>query len=462
MTKIFTRDKAFYKSVFRLLIPFATMSAMSLILNFCDVFMLGKLGEASEAAISAASIANRPFFLFSMVMFGSTSGAMVLASQYWGKKELRTINSIAGTTLIFLLAVCAVFLTVCYSFSHQLMRLLSNDQTVIELAVIYLRIILISFIPSTLTGVFSGILRTTENVKIPLIANSIAIGTNILLNYLLIFGNFGFPELGIQGAALGTLIARIVELCIILVYIIFFEKTVQFTLRKIFHIPVVIVKDFFKYSIPVILNEAVWGFGVTIHAGIIGQISKEQYAAYTISNMVEQISVLTMIGFSSSACILIGKAIGAGEDKDTVAQYARTFQGLAGIFAFLAALTVLCIRIPVINIFDIGDETKYYAERLLLVVSAMVLIKTFNCVSVVGIFRGGGDTRTGMIIDLLAMYSVGIPLGAMAKFIFNLDVPFVYMFLVCDELVKLPIFFTRIKSRKWIKNITRDDIASIK
>ena len=461
MTKIFTRDTDFYKSVFRLLIPFVAMNAMSLILNFCDVFMLGRLGNESEAAISAASIANQSFFLFAMVMFGSTSGAMVLASQYWGKKDLRTINSIAGTTLIFLLAVCSLFMIVFYSFSHQLMRLLSNDESVIGFAVAYLRIILISFIPATFTNVFSGILRTVENVKIPLIANSAGIVINIFLNYILIFGNFGFPSFGISGAAVGTLIARIIELSIILVYIIFFEKTVKFTIKRIFNIPVVIIKDFFRYSIPVILNEAVWGFGVTIHAGIIGQISKEQYAAYTISGMIERISVLTMIGFSSTACILLGKAIGEGKDKDTVSQYARTFQGLAGCFALVAALTVLLVRMPVLNIFDIGEETKYYADRLLRVVSVMVLIKTFNCVSVVGIFRGGGDTKTGMIIDLLAMYLISIPLGATAKFIFNFEVPFVYMFLVSDELVKLPIFFARIKSRKWIKIITREEIISI-
>lgn len=458
MTKFFSRDTFFYKSVFRLLGPFVAMNAMSLILNFCDIFMLGKTGSESEAAISAASIANQPFFLFSMVMFGSTSGAMVLASQYWGKKELRTINSIAGTTLIFLLAVCSIFIAVSYSFSHQLMRLLSNDETVIELAVIYLQIILISFIPMTLTNVFSGMLRTTENVKIPLLANFTGILINIFINYILIFGKFGFPAYGIKGAAIGTLAARIVELGIILVYVIFFEHTIEFTIKKMFTIPVVIIKDFFKYSLPVILNEAAWGFGVTIHAGIIGQISKEQYAAYTISGMVERISVLTMIGFSSAACILLGKAIGEGKDKDTVMQYARTFQGLAGAFALLSALIIFFIRTPIINIFDISDVTKYYADKLLIIVSVLALIKTFNCVSVVGIFRGGGDTKTGMIIDLLAMYLISVPLGAMAKFIFNLEVPFVFMFLLCDELVKLPIFFTRVKSRKWIKKITRDNI----
>jgi putative MATE family efflux protein len=307
-----------------------------------------------------------------------------------------------------------------------------------------------------MTSVFSGTLRTTENVRMPLVASCAGIVANIFLNYVLIFGHFGFPAYGIKGAAIATLIARIVELGIILVYIVFFEQTVRFTIKKMFSIHIFIIKDFFKYSIPVILNEAVWGFGISIHTGIIGQISKEQFAAYTISNMVERISHLSMIGFSSTACILIGKAIGEGKDKDAVARYARTFQGLAGAFALLSSAIIFLIRAPIINIFDIGDVTKYYADKLMLLVSVLAIFKTFNCMSVVGIFRGGGDTKIGMVIDFAAMYCVGIPLGVLAKFVFNLDVPFVYAFLISDEFVKVPIYFAYINSRKWIKNITRE------
>jgi putative MATE family efflux protein len=336
------------------------------------------------------------------------------------------------------------------------MRLLSNDEKVVELAVIYLRIIIITFIPTMMTSVFSGTLRATENVKMPLIANCAGIAANIFLNYVLIFGHFGFRAYGIKGAAVATLIARIVEFGILFVYIAFFEQTVKITIKKMFSVHIFIIKDFFKYSIPVILNEAIWGFGVSIHTGIIGQISKEQFAAYTISNMIERISHLSMIGFSSTACILIGRAIGQGKDKDEVAGYARTFQGLAGVFALLSAAVIFLIRTPVINIFDIGGVTKYYADKLILLVSALAIFKTFNCMSVVGIFRGGGDTKTGMVVDFAAMYCVAIPLGALIKFGFNLNVPFVYAFLVSDELVKVPIYFAYIKSRRWIKNITRE------
>ena len=459
--KIFSDDKQFYKSVFRIVLPLIAMSAMSLILNFCDIIMLGRLGEEiSETAISAAQIANRPFFVFSLIMFGAMSGATVLCSQYWGKKDIDTINSITGTTLVFLLPVCIILMTVCYIFAENIMSLLSNDEAIVEMAVVYLRIILFSFIFNLFTNLFSGILRSVEKVKIPMTAVLTGIIINIFLNWVFIYGNLGFSAMGIKGAAIATVTARVTELLIILIYIIFFEKTIRFTIKKMFKIHIVIIKDFFKYSLPVIANEFLWGFGVTIHSSIIGNMPKnalaDQLAAYTISNMIEQIAFMSIMGFSNACCILIGKAIGEGKDNDTITSYARTFIGFAVIFSVITGSAAFFLGNPIINIFEISPMTKVYASRLFVVVTIFVLIKTFNCVSIVGIFRGGGDTKTGMIIDICAMYFVGIPLGFTAMYFLKLDVPFVYAFLIGDELVKLPIVMWRVKSCKWIHNITRD------
>jgi len=278
---------------------------------------------------------------------------------------------------------------------------------------------------------------------------------NIFLNATLIYGMFGFPALGVAGAAIGTVIARIIETSIILIYIMFFEKTVKFTLKKMFRIHIVIIKDFFKYSLPVIINEFVWGFGVTVHASIIGNTTKDQYAAYTISNMIEQIAFMAIIGFSTACCIIIGKAIGEGKDNDTIARYARTFIGLAVLFALIPGGIAFTCRNLIINLFEISGATKTYASRLFTVVTGFILIKAFNCMSIVGIFRGGGDTKTGMVIDIAAMYSIGIPLGYIAMRFLKLDVPLVYAFLISDEMAKLPVLIWRVKSRKWIRNITR-------
>jgi len=252
-------------------------------------------------------------------------------------------------------------------------------------------------------------------------------------------------------------IARITETFIILIYIIFFEKNIKFTVKKMFRIHTVIIKDFFKYSLPVIANEFIWGFGVTIHSSIIGHMSeaKDQYAAYTISNMIEQIAFMSIIGFASACCIVIGKAIGEGKDKETVAKYGRTFIALSAFFAFITGGAAFILRRPIISLFEINDTTKVYASQLFTVVTAFILLKSFNCVSIVGIFRGGGDTKAGMIIDSCFMYFWGIPLGFAAMYFMKLEVPFVYAFLISDELAKLTVVVWRVKSRRWIRNITR-------
>ena len=455
--KLFVNEGQFYKSVFGLVLPLVAAQVMSLVLNFCDIAMLGRLGEGiSEAAIAAAQIANRPFFLFSMIMFGSMSGASVMCSQYWGKKDIDTINSIAGTTLTFLFPICAAFMAVCLIFSKQLMSLITNDAKVVEMAASYLRIISLAFVFNLLTGLFSGILRSVEIVKIPVMAVIFGIIVNISLNAVLIYGYFGFPALGIQGAAIATVIARAVEFGIIMVYITFFEKTVKFTLKKMFKIHIIIIKDFFKYSLPVIVNEFVWGFGTVIHSTIIGHMSKEQYAAYTISNMIEQIAFMSMIGFSSACCVMVGKAIGEGKDEESIAAYARTFIGLAVFFVIVTGGAAFAFSGAIIDFFQINAATKLHASQLFRVVTIFISLKTFNCVNIVGIFRGGGDTKTGMIIDAVFMYSFGIPLGFIAMYFLKLDVAFVYAFLISDEFFKLPVVIWRMKSRKWIRNITRE------
>ena len=451
----FVTDRQFYKNVFRLLLPIVAINAMSLILNFSDMFLLGRLRDISEAAISAAKIANQPFFLFSMLMFGAVSGASVLCSQYWGKKDTDTINSVTGATMTLLLPVCVILMIVCFAFAKQIMGLISNDAAVVEMAAMYLRIIVFTFIFNLITSLFAGILRSVEKVKLPLIASFTGILINIILNAVLIYGLFGFPALGVRGSAIGTLIARIIETSIILVYIIFFEKTVKFTLKKMFRIHIFIIKDFLRYSMPVVVNEVVWGLGVTVQSAIVGHMSKDQYAAYSIANMIEQITFMAIIGFSTVCCIMTGKAIGEGKDADTVAGYSRTFEGLSAVFAIAVGGAAFLSRNAIINIFEIGDMTKIYASQLFAVVSIFTLIKGFNCVGVVGIFRGGGDTKFGMIVDIITMYCVSIPLGFFAMYFLKLEVPFVYAFLMGDELVKLPIYFRRVKSRKWIKNITR-------
>jgi len=436
--------------------PLVAISAMSLALSFSDIFMFGIMDGVSETAISASRIANQPFFLFHMILFGTMSGTAVLCSQYWGKKDLRTINAVAGTAFLLMLPVCAIFISVSFIFAPRLMSLFSNDTQVISEAVIYLRIIAFAFAFELVTNLFSGILRSVENVKVPMLIGLGGIIINIGLNAVLIFGLVGFPALGIQGAAIAMLITQFLRMASMLVYIIFFEKTVRFNIKKMLSIRKILVKDFFKYSPPVIANEFLWGLGTSIHMAIIGNISSEAQAAYIVSNTMEMIAGIGMINFASACSIIIGKSIGEGKSKNTVAHYSRSFIGLALLAAVFTGGLTFMSRHFIIRLFGLQGATQDYAGQLFIVVTAALLLKTFNCVSVVGIFRGGGDTKTGMIIDLLAMYLVGIPAGFAAMHFFDLSVPIVYALLIIDELIKMPVLFILVKRRGWIRNITRE------
>lgn len=450
----FVRDKQFYRVVLSLSIPMTLQNVLQLLLNMMDTVMLGQLGENSEAVISAANFANQPFFVYSLFLFGIVSGMSVLIAQYWGKGDINSINSITGIALTAAIIVGSLFTIVCYCFTHGVMGLFTNSGDVIELGVKYLRIVLASYIIASITNILCGVMRSTEQVGIALGSNTVGIFINIALNYGLIFGKFGLPRMEIEGAALATLIARIVEFLIVLVYVILYDKRVRLSFARMFRIQRNLIGDFIKYSLPVILNETMWGLGITLHSVVIGHIGDNAYAAYTVANIIEKIGLLSAIGFANATQILIGKEIGAGRSENAY-PYARTMIAISSALGAIMAGVVLLVRIPAIEIFDIADTTKTAALNIILVMPATIFLKSINATAVVGAMRGGGDTRTAMIFDFVPMWVFSIPLGAIAAHIIKLPVWWVYACLVSDEIIKSSLALLYIKSKRWIRNVTR-------
>jgi len=453
-TPLFVRDKGFYRNVLRLAIPMTLQSAMGLLLNMMDTVMLGRLGENSEAVISAASLANQPFTIYTLLIFGMASGASVLISQYWGKQDTDTINSITGIVTIISLAAGGLLTTLCYLFAPEIMGLYTSSQTVIDLGVSYLYIVLASYPISSMTSLLCSVLRSTEQVKVALVSNSTGIITNILLNYILIFGKLGFPALGIVGAAIATLISRIVELLMVLFYVIFMEKQIRLSLRKMLRIRGVLVRDLFRYSLPTICSETLWGLGISCHAAIIGNMGEVAYAAYSVANIIERIGQLATMGFANAALVIIGKEIGAGREHNAY-PYAKTLLALATLLGALMSGVVVLLARPAVSLFNVVDATKDTAVNIIFVIAVMVFIKSFNATAIVGVFRGGGDTVTAMLMDSVCMWTISVPMGLLAAYVLELPVWWVYAFLMSDEVVKIFIGFWRVASRKWIRNVTR-------
>ena len=432
----FVREKAFYKTVFSIAIPIALQNVVGTVLNMADTVMLGMVDAKTEETIAAAGYANQIYFLYSLFIFGMCSGSAVLISQYWGKKDFVSINRVSGIPNII-----SVF---------------TSSQEVINMGAGYLRIVIFSYLPATLTLILGGSLRATEQVKIVLFTNVSAVFINIVLNYVLIFGKFGAPVLGINGAAYATLIARIVECSIILIYVIFFEKRVNYRIRLMLKPGKVLIRDFLRYSSPVIFNETMWGLGITIHSVVYGNMGDEIFAAYTIAAVFEKIGILFAMGFSNAAGIIIGREIGAGREKN-VMRYARVMLFFSAASVFIVFSAIVLFREPLIGIYgNIDAVTAKTVSNLLLVMLMITTVKGYNTCAIVGTIRAGGDTVTGMFIDITPMYSIAIPLGFVFAFVLKAPIYLVYPVLMSDELLKVVINTLYIASGRWIRRITRD------
>ena len=446
------RNPLFYKHVFGLIIPIALQNALFLLLNLMDTIMLGRVEQGTEAAISAANIANQPFFIYSLFIFGTVSGASVLISQYWGKGMPEKIVKVAGVAFTFCVSIGVIFTVVLSIIPGQVLQLYMKDKEVLELGTAYLRVVLISYIPSAISSILNGIMRSVENVRFPLFSSVCAVVFNIFFNWCFIFGRLGFPKLGVVGAAVGTLIARLLELVIVLTYVFAFDKRLKLRVTQMFRFEMEMVRNFIRYSLPVVLNETMWSLGITVHAAIIGNLGKQAYAAYTVADVVERVALILIMGFGNAGAIVIGKTVGAG-DYDEAYDKAQTLLVLATGSGLVFGALVFLSRFFVLDFFNIEAVTKDFAGGILFVMSFMIAAKGFNTVNIVGILRGGGDTRVCLLLDVIPMWCVCIPLGAVAAFVLHLPVYFVYAILMSDEYLKLLFGLHRFRSKKWIKRI---------
>lgn len=443
--------RQFYKAVFALVLPMALQNLINVGVTTADVVMLGKV---SETALSASSLAGQVQFIMSLILFGLTSGAAVLTAQYWGKKDIRTIEKILGITMRIALMVAVFFTLIVLLFPVPIMHIFSNEADVIQQGAEYLRIIAFSYIFTTITIIYLNIMRSVERVLIATVVYLASLFTNIILNSILIFGMFGLEPMGIRGAALATLIARILELVLVWLYATFRNKEVRFHFRDLFVHDKLLFKDFLTYSIPVTLNELMWGAGTSVNAAIIGHLGKSVVAANSVTQVTRQLAMIVAFGVANATAIIIGKAI--GENKEDLAKlYAKRFIRLTIILGVIGAAVILLTSQIARQHLSLSEEAQSYLGFMMFVMSYFAIGQSYNTTMVVGVFRAGGDTNFGLILDVVTMWCGSILLGALAAFVFRLPVPVVYVILMSDELFKIPLTTWRYKSMKWVKNVTR-------
>ncbi len=441
----------FYKLVFSLVLPMALQNLINVGVSTADVVMLGKV---SETALSGSSLAGQVQFIMFLILFGLTSGAGVLTAQYWGKKDIRTIEKVMGITMRIALYIAILFTAAVLLFPNQIMSIFSNEEDVIQAGVSYLRIMAFSYLFTTMTLIYLNIMRSIERVIISTIVYLVSLVVNVLLNFVFIFGMFGLEPMGIRGAALATLIARIIEFLIVVFYAKFVNKDVRFHMKDLFPHDKLLMKDFVKYSMPVLINELIWGAGTSTNAAIIGHLGKAAVAANSVTQVTRQLAMIVSFGLANATAILIGKAI--GENKEERAKlYAKRFMRLSFLFGIIGSFVILGTSLIAKDMLSLSDQAKTYMSFMMFVMSYFAIGQSFNSVVVVGICRAGGDTKFGLYLDAFFLWGISILFGAMAAFVFKLPVPIVYMVLLSDEILKAPVSYWRYRTMKWLKNVTR-------
>lgn len=452
MTKTNSFDsRVFYKSVLALVLPMAAQNLINVGISSLDVIMLGKVGET---VLSASSLANQIQFIMTMIFFGVTSGACVLTAQYWGKGDRRTIEKVIGIALRISLVTGILFTLGALLLPETLMRIFTNEPEVIAEGVKYLQIVGYSYLFMSITMIYLNIMRSVEKVIISTVVYSVSLVTNGVLNAIFIFGLLGLPAMGISGAALATSIARLVELVIVLVYAYRPGQPVRLRFSDIFTRDPQLFRDFLRYSIPVTLNEMMWGGGVSMITAVIGHMGQSAVAANSVAQVTRQLATVVAFGIANATAIMIGKAIGEG-NEEKAEDFGRRFVWLTVIAGVVGGIVVLCVSPIASATLTLTDQAREYLTFMMFVMSYFVIGQAFNTTMVVGVFRAGGDTKFGLIEDTVTMWGISIFIGFLGAFVFGWSVQAVYVVLLSDEIIKIPLNWWRYKTKIWLRNVTR-------
>ena len=449
---LISRERNFYKLILSIALPIAIQNLITFSVSLIDTMMLGALGEVQ---LSAASIGNNLFFILTVLIFGLAGGSNILISQYWGKGDVNTIHKILSIMYRACIIIVAVFVAIATILPEEFMRIYTSDIRVIEEGAIYLRIISIGYIFYALTNATIMMLRSVKTVKISLVVYSVSLMVNAIFNYIFIFGKFGVPALGVKGAAIATVMARIVEFLIVIIFMVKYENKICLRAKHLLKVDKIILKDFMVNCTPVLFNEFLWSTGSTMISIIIGRLGTETVAANSISNVIFQFVTVFIFGLSNATAVIIGNTIGEGKNEKAK-EYSRTVGVLSILMGIMAGVVILLIRPIVVDFYNVSQTTKDIAIQIMNSMSIIVIFQSFGITLMMGVLRGGGDAKFVLVNDIIFLWLVAIPCGFLTAFILKWPIAAVFFVVKSDEIIKSIIATIRVLSGKWVRNVTRD------
>lgn len=450
--RIITRDREFYRSLFLLAMPIALQNLITFAVGFADNVMIGSLGDA---AISGVYFANQVQTLLQFFSGGIEGAILVLGAQYWGKKDIKSINRISSIGIRLSLIVGFLLTIVCISFPKFIIGLFTQNGEIIDTGAAYLAILAFSFMLFCLTQALIATVRSAEVARIGLIVSAVSFLINVGLNYLLIFGKGGFPALGVRGAAIATLVARAVECAIMVVYTLLIDKRLKFRPRYLVTLDRGLLVDFLRYGVPVLMGHLVWAVNILCGSAIMGHQTLEgTSAALSVANTMHNLAYVLVGGMSAAVGIIVGKKVGEGE-VDKIKEYSRTTQVIFAVLGILTGLSLLLLKGPFISLYGVSDAAKDIADRLINVVAICFIGTAYQSACLTGLVKSGGDISFVFKLDLIFVMLVNLPLGLIATRL-GLSPWYVFLALKIDQLIKCIVAAVKINSYNWIKNLTRD------
>lgn len=449
------KDKQFYRQILMLSLPAAFQSALSLMVTMADNVMVTR---TDAYALSAVAQSNAITTFVTAGLNGLATGAVVLISQYWGKKDTRRIRSICSVTT----AVCVLFALLCIAavalFPRTLLQVvISADETqVIDLAMQYLPIVALSYLPYALTAAMVVMLKGVEVVRVTLYAAVLSLMTNISLNYILIFGHLGLPALGVTGAAIATVLARVAECAAVWIYLFRVQRVLPLRRRDLLRMQRWAWQDYARYGLPVGLSDAQWALVCLLKSVILGQLGRQLIDAASVTDMMMNLGTMFTFALAGGACVMVGKAVGA-RDYQRVREYSNTIQVMfLGVGVLMAGL-VFALRRPFASLYSLDADTYALATQMIAICSVTLLGTTYHASCFMGVNRGAGDNRFVMLVDLICGWGVVLPLSCLAAFVLGWPPAVVYFCTRIDQCYKWIIAFVRLRGNRWIKNVTRED-----
>ncbi len=458
---LYNKDKQFFPRLIAVASPILIQNILSASLGFIDVFMIGKLGGTQLAGVGSA---NDFFFVYNMLIFGLASGSAIFTAQYWGKRDVKSIRSVMGIGLSLTLGIALLFALAAFLFPGTTIRIFSNDPLVIEAGSRYLQIISVTFLMTALGINYSVVLRSTENVIYPMIASFTAVITNTILNYVFIFGKLGIPAMGIVGAAYATVIARFIELSIIL--FITYSRRLPAAIRPsdLFSFSRDTLKKYLKRVLPVVLQTVGWSAGFSMFSVIYGHLDTMFLSSFKVAGSIERLCLIFFTGLGSACSIMVGNRIGAGEEEHARG-YARNFLTINFMISIVVSIALIILRGPISSIYDNLDaKERFYIAAILLVMACAMWAKSANIMFHMGIFRAGGDTVFSMLVDVGGVWLIGVPIAFVAGFVFHLPVYWIAACVTVEELTKVILGYIRYRSGRWMHNLvahpaTKEDVV---